>query len=205
MGVGCAPSQGTRISVGSVAFSPDGSLIASGSGDLTIRLWRVSDGALVQTYDQETGRRVLSIQFSPNGQLFGYGRDDATVVVARNPFYPFPTTIIEEGPGADSWVCAEPIVFRWRGVDDSTPPEALYFRWRLNEGDWSEWSRATSVELTGLSAEAHTFEVQAMDADGNIGEPAQRGFFFGARNCRSRSCKPPKRFGTTRNSRLLGR
>jgi hypothetical protein len=192
MGRWCAPSQGTRDWVTSVAFSPDGSLIASGSGDTTIKLWRVSDGALVQTYDQETGTAVLSIQFSPNGQLFGYGRYDATVVVARNPFYPFPTTIIEEGPGADSWVCAEPIVFRWRGVDDSTPPEALYFRWRLNEGDWSEWSRATSVELTGLSAEAHTFEVQAMDADGNIGEPAQRGFFFGARNLQVTQLQAPQ-------------
>jgi WD40 repeat protein/subtilase family serine protease len=187
-----ATLTGHEYSVTSVAFSPDGSLMASGSGDTTIKLWRVSDGALVQTYDQETGTAVLSIQFSPNGQLFGYGRYDATVVVARNPFYPFPTTIIEEGPGADSWVCAEPIVFRWRGVDDSTPPEALYFRWRLNEGDWSEWSRATSVELTGLSAEAHTFEVQAMDADGNIGEPAQRGFFFGARNLQVTQLQAPQ-------------
>jgi WD40 repeat protein/subtilase family serine protease len=187
-----ATLTGHTSSVTSVAFSPDGSLMASGSGDTTIKLWRVSDGALVQTYDQETGTAVLSIQFSPNGQLFGYGRYDATVVVARNPFYPFPTTIIEEGPGADSWVCAEPIVFRWRGVDDSTPPEALYFRWRLNEGDWSEWSRATSVELTGLSAEAHTFEVQAMDADGNIGEPAQRGFFFGARNLQVTQLQAPQ-------------
>ena len=34
-------------SVHSVAFSPDGSMIASGGG--TIKLWRVSDGALLRT------------------------------------------------------------------------------------------------------------------------------------------------------------
>jgi hypothetical protein len=70
----------------SVSFSPDGSLLASGSWDRTVKLWRVSDGALLRTYDQETGTGVLSIQFSPSGRLFGYGRADATVVVARNPF-----------------------------------------------------------------------------------------------------------------------
>jgi WD40 repeat protein len=73
--------------VNSVVFSPDGSWIASGSWDGTIKLWRVVDGTLERTYDQETGTGVLSIKFSPNGQLFGYGCRDATVVVARNPFW----------------------------------------------------------------------------------------------------------------------
>lgn len=71
--------------VSSVSFSPDGRLLASGSSDRTVKLWRVSDGALLQTYDQETGIGVTSIRFSPDGRLLGYGRLDATVVVARNP------------------------------------------------------------------------------------------------------------------------
>jgi WD40 repeat protein len=35
----------------SIAFSPDGQTLASGSRDQTIKLWRVSDGALRKTYD----------------------------------------------------------------------------------------------------------------------------------------------------------
>jgi subtilase family serine protease len=169
--------------VNSVAFSPDGSLLASGSWDATIKLWRVSDGALVQTYDQETGTRVLSIQFSPNGQLFGYGRGDATVVVARNPFTGEdrdpPDTFIVEGPEEGALVCREPVRFRWEGFDDATPPDDLYFRWRLDGGDWSDWTRDTSVELTGLSDGEHTFEVQARDLADRIDEtPASRTFRF---------------------------
>jgi WD40 repeat protein len=40
--------------VNSVAFSPDGSMIASGGGDKTIKLWRVSDGALLRTLEGHT-------------------------------------------------------------------------------------------------------------------------------------------------------
>jgi WD40 repeat protein len=40
--------------VNSVAFSPDGSMIASGSDDNTIKLWRVSDGALLRTLEGHT-------------------------------------------------------------------------------------------------------------------------------------------------------
>jgi WD40 repeat protein len=39
----------------SVAFSPDGSMIASGGWDNTIKLWRVSDGALLRTLEGHTG------------------------------------------------------------------------------------------------------------------------------------------------------
>jgi len=40
--------------VTSVTFSPDGSMVASGSWDKTIKLWRLSDGALLRTLEGHT-------------------------------------------------------------------------------------------------------------------------------------------------------
>ncbi len=92
--------------------------------------------------------------------------------------YP-PDTIIVEGPEEGALVCREPVRFRWTGTDDATAPQDLYFRWRLDGGDWSNWSRNTSVNLTGLSDGEHTFEVQARDLAERIDEtPATRTFRF---------------------------
>lgn len=90
-----------------------------------------------------------------------------------------PDTLIAEGPDENELVCREPVRFEWTGVDDATPPQDLYFRWRLDGGEWSDWSRDTSVELTGLSDGEHTFEVQARDLAERIDEtPATRTFRF---------------------------
>ena len=64
--------------VWSVSFSPDGSLLASGGDDKTIKLWRVSDGALVRTLTGHTDR-VRSVSFSPDGSLLASGSDDKTI------------------------------------------------------------------------------------------------------------------------------
>jgi WD40 repeat protein len=58
--------------VTSVSFSPDGSLLASGSRDETIKLWRVADGSLVRTLTGHTNR-VWSVSFSPDGSLLVSG------------------------------------------------------------------------------------------------------------------------------------
>jgi serine/threonine protein kinase len=70
--------------VNSVSFSPDGRLLASGSVDKTIKLWRVSDGALVRTLTGHTGD-VLSVSFSPDGSLLasGSGYGDRTIKLWR--------------------------------------------------------------------------------------------------------------------------
>jgi WD40 repeat protein/subtilase family serine protease len=58
--------------VQSVAFSPDGSLLASGGSDGAYKLWRLSDGQMIQTLTGHAAG-VRAIAFSPDGQLVASG------------------------------------------------------------------------------------------------------------------------------------
>ena len=64
--------------VTSVAFSPDGELLASGSLDDTIKLWEVSTGRELRTLRGHTSS-VRSVAFSPDGELLASGSWDNTI------------------------------------------------------------------------------------------------------------------------------
>jgi WD40 repeat protein len=65
-------------SIYSVAFSFDGQLVAAGSVDGEIRLWRVDDGKQVQRLEGHIGW-VWSVAFNPNGVTLASGSGDHTV------------------------------------------------------------------------------------------------------------------------------
>ena len=70
--------QGHTDKVYAVAWSPDGTRLASGSRDKTIQIWDASNGRLFRTC---TGHSfdVLGVAWSPNGKRMASGSQDNTV------------------------------------------------------------------------------------------------------------------------------
>ena len=74
-----ATLEGHAYEVNSVAFSPDGGILASGSSDQTIRLWDVATGqliAILKEYTSWGNYHVWSVSFSPSGETLVSGNSD---------------------------------------------------------------------------------------------------------------------------------
>ena len=71
-------TDGFFDAVTSVAFSPDGQTLASGSWDETIRLWDVATGQHKKTLTGHTDK-LYSVAFSPDGLTLASGSHDATI------------------------------------------------------------------------------------------------------------------------------
>jgi WD40 repeat protein len=69
---------GRAAAVYSVAFSPDGNTLASGSSDRTIRLWDIITGEHRQILTGHTSA-VYSVTFSPDRNILASGSGDDTI------------------------------------------------------------------------------------------------------------------------------
>lgn len=66
------------VNILSVAFSPDGTLLATGDTNGEIRLWQVADEQLLRTCKGHTNW-VRAVAFSPDGRILASGSTDQTV------------------------------------------------------------------------------------------------------------------------------
>ena len=69
---------GHTTCVWSVAFSPDGKALASGSRDGSIKIWDVATGK-EQADLKGHANMVMSVSFSPDGRILASGSSDGTI------------------------------------------------------------------------------------------------------------------------------
>lgn len=125
--------KGHIYDVNTVAFSPNGQYIASGSDDSTVRIWDVEQRRSIQTLTGHTGG-VRSVAFSPDGTKVASGSRDATVRVWK----------VESGESAkafeghEDWVNC--VAFSGDGTRVASGSDDGTIRlWDATlEGDWSQ-------------------------------------------------------------------
>jgi WD40 repeat protein len=80
--VGCSHRHTDWVK--SVAWSPDGHLLATGSDDRTVRLWDVATGTATRVIEKVAGGEyVMSVAWSPCGELVFAATLDGKVGIYR--------------------------------------------------------------------------------------------------------------------------
>ena len=67
---------GAIPTIESVAYSPDGTMLVSGAGDGTVKLWDMAKKENIATFEGHTDRGVSSVAFSPGGTTLASGGGD---------------------------------------------------------------------------------------------------------------------------------
>ena len=67
-----------------MSFSPDGTKVASGSHDKTVKLWDVESGEEIRSLERHSDY-VTSVSFSPEGYKLASGSHDKTIKIWEDP------------------------------------------------------------------------------------------------------------------------
>ena len=140
---------GHRGEVSSVSFSPDGTILASGSRDGTVKLWDVVAGENIATLGEWWWRPVQSISFSPDGAILAAGSYGVVSLwdVATK-------TNIATFAGRTKWV-----------QSISFSPDGTILASGLNDDKIELWNIATRTNIATLR-HPHLVESVAFSPDG---------------------------------------
>ncbi|MBI4779690.1 MAG: NACHT domain-containing protein [Oscillatoriophycideae cyanobacterium NC_groundwater_1537_Pr4_S-0.65um_50_18] len=154
--------RGHSHRVWTIAFSPDGQRLASGSDDQTIRLWNVQDGTCLAVLQGHTGG-VTSVRFSPNGQLLVSASEDASIrlwSVADG-------TLVKILPGHSRWV--RTVTFSPDGQTLASGSEDRTIRlWNVETGICFKTLQGHTGWVTSLSFSPNGQTLASSSEDGSV-------------------------------------
>jgi ankyrin repeat protein len=107
----------------SLAFSPDNKLLATGSGDTTIKLWDAATGKLLRTMDGHS-KLVRSVVFSPDGRLLASGGGSNEIKIWSVSTGKLLVTLVAFNDG--NWIAYTP-----DGYYNCSEQGAKYLSWRV--------------------------------------------------------------------------
>jgi len=125
-----------------LAFSPDGTLLASASFDKTAKLWQVKDGTMEKTFRGHK-KGIYSVAFSPDGQTLATASKDSQIGLFSLNSEPKQFHPAHKGP-------VYSVAFDSSGTQLLTSGADGYTRlWTINEKIWlkKEFSKQTNKTL----------------------------------------------------------